>query len=87
MHCSMRIRTHLQLERHSLQCLGAALHHLDSCRGGAGETDFLYSGMGCEPGAQVFVAAQCLNDARREEVQGNLSQLEATVRRERPGHA
>jgi hypothetical protein len=28
-----------------------------------------------------------LNDARREEVQGNLSQLEATVRRERPGHA
>lgn len=71
-----------QLERHSLQCLTAALHNLLSSGGRTSEADLVNTRVGSQDGSEVVSTAQCLDDTRREESLCQLNKLKAAIRRE-----
>lgn len=75
----------VQLEGNSLQGLARALHDLLSGNRGTREADLRRTGMSSEPRAKAIIAAQDLDDARRERLLRELDQLQVTVRRERRG--
>lgn len=75
----MRELLHSQLQSDALERLCAALHDALARGGRAGEADLVDAGVGGEPGAEVVVAAERLEDAGREDLLGELDDLEVAV--------
>ena len=82
--CHCAIHLDLQLKSQSLQRFASALHDFLSGCAGSREGDLVDIWVRCHPWAEIVVSTDNVHNTRREEVLGQLDNLEVTVRGEWP---
>lgn len=79
MKCNSIAHKYLQLESHTLQCLGSALHDQLSSMCRPSKANLVNAGMAGNPGSKVVVSAERLHDTRGEELLRKFNELQSTV--------